>query len=210
MRRTLAVLAALALATAPVAAQGHHGARGDSARGMGMQGQPGMMQPGMMQGGMMRMMGGQGGMMGMAMGPGVVLRLQGSLELTDDQVAQLEMLRDSARTTMRQHMMQGMQGMRAASRLLTSDSPDLEAYAAQLRESMDHMIQAHMAMARAGVEARQVLTPEQRERLSMARRMMHEMHPGMMESGTMEGGVMEGGMMNRSMMNPDRGGSTGG
>ena len=209
MRRTLAVLAALALASAPVAAQGHHGARGDSARGMGMQGQsdmmqPGMMQGGMMQGGMMQMMGGQGGMMGMAMGPGMVLRLQGSLELTDDQVAQLETLRDSARATMRQHMMQGMQGMQAASQRLTSDSPDLEAYTAQLRESMDHMIQAHMAMARAGVEARQVLTPAQRERLSLARRMMHEMQPGMMGSG-----MMQGGMMNRGMMNAG-GGSTGG
>ncbi|MGK7312830.1 MAG: hypothetical protein ACN0LA_11390, partial [Candidatus Longimicrobiales bacterium M2_2A_002] len=110
MRKTLAVLAAIALVAAPAVAQGHHGARADSSRSMGMaQGQSGMMQGGMMQ--MMQGMHGQqgmmgGGMMGMAAGPGMILQLRESLELTDDQVTQLETLRDSARSAMRQHMMQ--------------------------------------------------------------------------------------------------------
>lgn len=188
MRRTLTMMVAFALAAAPGVAQGHHGARGDSSGGMGMmQGQGGMMQ-----GGMMQMMGGQGGMMmGMAMGPGMVLRLQESLDLTEAQVTQLEALRDSVGPTMQQHMMQGMQGMHAASELLASDSPDLEAYAARLGEAASQMVQAHVAMARAAVAARQVLTPEQREQLSQARQMMHEMAPGMMGGG-MTGGAMMG------------------
>ena len=212
MRKTVVVLVAIVLMAAPAVAQGHHGARADSSRGMGMmQGQSGMMQSGMMQsgmmqsgmmqGGMMQMMHGQSGMMmGMAMGPGMVLRLQESLELTDDQVTQLETLRDSARSTMRQHMMQGMQVMHAASGMLSSDSPDLDAYETRLRQAADHMVLAHTAMARAAVAARQVLTPEQRERLSLARQMMHEMQPGMMGRG----------MMDRGQMNQDGGGSTGG
>ncbi|MFW6205697.1 MAG: Spy/CpxP family protein refolding chaperone [Gemmatimonadota bacterium] len=197
MRKTLAVLAALALMAAPAMAQGHHGARADSSRGTGMmQGHPGMMQ-----GGMMQMMHGQGGMMmGMAMGPGMVLQLRESLELTDDQVTQLEALRDSAQATMRQHMMQGMQGMHAASESLSSDSPDLDAYETRLREAMNHMVLAHTAMAEAGVEARQVLTAEQRERLSLAREMMQEMR----------GGMMDRGMMNEGMMNQGGGNSPGG
>lgn len=201
MRKTFAALVAIMLAAAPAMAQGHHGARADSSRGMGMmQGQSGMMQ-----GGMMQMMHGRSGMMmGMAMGPGMVLRLQQSLDLTDSQVTELETLRDSARSTMRQHMMQGMQVMRAAAELLSSDSPDLDGYETRLREATNHMVLAHTAMARAAVEARQVLTPEQRERLSLARQMMHEMQPGMMGGGMMNRGKMDRGMMNQG------GGSTGG
>ena len=202
MRRTLAVLVALVLVAAPAAAQGHHGARADSSRGMGMmQGQSGMMQ-----GGMMQMMHGQSGMMmGMVMGPGMILRMQGSLELTESQVEQLETLHDSVQSTMRQHMMQGMRVMHAASGMLASDSPDVEAYENQLREATNHMVLAHTVMARAAVEARQVLSPEQRQQLSLARQMMHEMHPGMMD-----GGMRNRGMMDRGMMNPGGGGSTGG
>ncbi len=76
---------------------------------------------------MMRMMHGQSGMsMGVAMGPGMVLGLQESLDLTDGQITELETLRGTVRSTVQQHMMQGMQVMRAASDLLSSDSPDLD------------------------------------------------------------------------------------
>ena len=201
MRKTFAALVAIMLAAAPAMAQGHHGARADSSRGMGMM----HGQSGMMQGGMMQMMHGQSGMMmGAAMGPGMVLRLQESLELTESQVDRLETLRDTVRSTMRQHMMQGMQVMHAASGMLESDSPDLDAYESRLREATNHMVLAHTAMADAAVEARQVLTPEQRERLSLAREMMHEMRPGMMGRGMMGSGMMDRGMMNQG------GGSTGG
>lgn len=191
MATALAMVAALAVA--PAAAQGHHGAQTDSARGgMGMmqmiQGMPG--QHGMM----------GRGMMGMAGAPGMILRLQQSLELTENQVTQLEALRDSAQSRMRGHMMQGMQAVQSASDLLNPGTTDLEAYEARLRGASNHMVLAHTAMARAAVEARNVLTPEQRERLAIARSMMWEM----------QGGVMGSGMMNRgSMMNQGGASSSG-
>lgn len=94
--------------------------------------------------------------------------------------------------------------MLTASELLDSDSPDLAAYEARLREATDHMVQAYTAMARASVEARQLLTPEQRDRLSVARQMIHQMRPG-----TMGGGMMGNGMMSRGMVH-QRDGDEGG
>lgn len=195
MRKTFAVLVAIMLAAVPAMAQGHHGARADSSRGMGMmQEQPGMMQGGMMQ--MMQGMHGQqamlGGMMGMAAGPGMILQLRESLELTENQVTQLEALRDSAGQQMRQHMMQGMRAMHSAAELLDPGSTDLEGYEARLREASSQMVLAHTAVARAAVQARGLLTVDQRERLALARSMMKEMRQGMMGGGMMQGGMMPG------------------
>lgn len=176
MKRTMmAVVAAVALVAAPALAQGQQGARADSTPGMGsMRGQSGMMQGAM-----------SGGMMGMADGPEIVLRLKTLLDLTDSQVTQLETLRDSASSTMRQHMMQGMQVVQSASKLLAGDSPDLDAYEAQLREAAKHIILAHTAMARAVVDARRLLTAQQRERLAFAREVMQAMGGGMMNGSPM-------------------------
>lgn len=168
-------------------------------------GQPSMLRPGlkemMLPGMLQRMhgMGGPGSMMGMmaggmmrtAGGPAMILGLEESLELTDDQVARLEALHESAQTEMRQHRMQGMQTMRSAQELLEGESPDLSAYEERLREAANHMVLAHTAMARAGVDARALLTPEQRERLALARTMMQETRAGMREE------VMMPGMMQR-------------
>lgn len=193
MRKTIAGLtAALVLMAAPVAAQDRPlGEPADTSRGMGMM-QGGMM--GMMQGmhgqdGMMGMMGGgmMGGM-GMMGGPMMILRLEESLELSESQVERLKAIQESARTEMRQHMMQGMHAMHGAQTLLDAGSPDLAAYEAKLREGMNHMVLAHTSMAKADVDARQVLNAGQREKLALARAMMKEMR----------GGMMQGGMMNRN------------
>lgn len=176
-----------AVGAVPLMAQGNqgHGAGADTSRGMGM-----------MQGGMMQMMQGMhgqpamlGGMMGMAAGPGMILQLRVSLELTENQIAQLEAMHDSTGQQMRQHMMQGMEAMRAAAELLDPESTDLEGYEARLREASSHMVLAHAAVARAAVQARGLLTVDQRERLALARSMMKEMQ------GRMGGGMMQGGMM---------------
>ncbi|MFW6323399.1 MAG: Spy/CpxP family protein refolding chaperone [Guyparkeria sp.] len=203
MKRTMAGLTIVAaLAAAPVAAQERPlGQQADSTHHPGMM-QPGMMQPGMMnpgmmqmmqrmhgQGGMMGMMG--GGMMGMAGGPAMILGLEESLELTGDQVERLEALRESAQSGMRQHMMQGMQTMHASQELLAGESPDVAAYEERLREAANHMVLAHTAMARAAVEARGLLTPQQQDRLALARSMMQEMRAGMMQ-GMMMPGMMHG------------------
>lgn len=193
MNRTMAGLTIVAaLAAAPVVAQERPlGQPADSTA------HPGMMQPGMMQmmqrmqgqGGMIGMMG--GGMMGMAGGPAMILGLQESLELTDDQVERLEGLREGAQSGMRKHMMQGMQTMRAAQELLAGESPDAAAYEERLREAANHMVLAHTAMARAAVEARGLLTPQQQDRLALARTMMQEMRAGMMQEMMMPG-MMQG------------------
>lgn len=192
MSRTTAVLVmAAALIGAPVAAQERPaGAPADTSRRAGHM-QPGMMQPGMPGGmtGMMQAMHGQGGMMGMAAGPAMVLRLRESLELTDAQVERLEALRDTAQSQARQHMAQGMQAMHSAGERLSTASPDLEAYEAQLREAAEHIILAHTVMARAAVRAREVLTPEQLQRVDLARKMMQELQQGMMESPMPPGGM---------------------
>lgn len=184
------------LAVSPAAAQGHHGMPADSGAATGMmQVGSGMMHGGAMQGGMMQMMqamhgqsGMMGGMMGMTGGPAMVLRLRGYLELTDDQVAQIEALRDSASAEARGHMMQGMQAMHGASALLAPGSEDVDAYTARLREAANHMVMAHAAMARAAVATRDVLTADQQDRLATAREVMKAMGGGMMNGGGMMGG----------------------
>jgi len=148
----------------------------------GMHGQAGMM-------GSMGMMG--DGMMGMVGGPAMILRLEQSLDLTEAQVERLKALQESAQAGMRQHMMQGMQGMRAAQELLAGESPDVAAYEERLREAANHMVLAHTAMARAAVEARGLLTPQQQDRLALARTMMQEMRAGTMQ-GMMMPGMMQG------------------
>lgn len=213
MKRTMAGLTMVAaLVAAPAAAQERPlGQPADST------GQPGMMQPGMMEmmspgmmqrmhgmggpGGTMGMM--DGGMMGTAGGPAMLLRLEESLELTDDQVARLEALHESAQTEMRQHMMQGMQTMRSSHELLDGESPELSAYEARLREAANHMVLAHTAMARAAVDARALLTPEQQERLALARTMMEEMR------GSMRKEMMMPGMMQRRDSQQEGGGGHG-
>jgi Spy/CpxP family protein refolding chaperone len=196
MGRTIAgLVAAVALAAGPLAAQEQPA---DTSGGMGM------MQGGMMQGGMMQMMQGMhgqagmmGGMMGMAGGPALMLRLQESLELSEDQVERLEALRDSAQAGMHSHMMQAMQSVSVAGEVLAAPSPDLEAYEAALREAADHVVVGHTVAAQVAVHARQVLNAEQRERLDLAldrvREMGSGMGPGPMMPGMGPGAGGEGG-----------------
>lgn len=166
---------------------GMMGTRGGSGMMQGgmMQGgmmQGGMMQGGMMQGGMMQsgmMQGGmmQGGMMGMGMagGAGMILGLEESLDLSEDQVQRLEEMQESIRDEVQQHMSQAMEARQAAMEALQSDSPDLGSYEESLREAADHSILAHTAMARSDLEARQLLTAEQQKDLAYTRSMMMEM-----------------------------------
>lgn len=151
-----------------------------------------MMQMMQSQGGMMEMM--QGGMMGMDAGPTMILKLKESLELSEDQVKRLTAIQKSAKSGMQQHMMEGMHAMQGAEKLLEPASPDFGAYEAALRNAANHMVLAHTAMARADAEARQVLNPQQRERLTLARKVMKEMKDGMMKDSMMKGGMMKDGM----------------
>lgn len=198
-RRMLVLGAALLLAAPGLSAQG--GAMPGQQRGA-MQGMQGMMGGGggmgMGMGGMMQMMGqgmtgagmmgsGMMGMMGQGMGmmttggpgPVAILSMGDALGLTADQRSRLEAIQTEYGNTMGPLMTQAMDAQRRAADALQGDAPDFDAYKRALREGTDQMIDAHVAMARAAFEARQVLTEEQRTRLQSGMQMIQ----GMMGQG---------------------------
>ena len=155
-----------------------HGQMSDSLPSMGVaQGMMmgGMMGQGMMGSGMMSMMGQGMGMMATG-GPGanVLLGMRDALELTDEQVGRLETIRDELASTVQLQMTAMMSSHTAAAKALRTDSPDFDAYQQRLQAAANIMVQTHVAMARAQVEARGVLTPEQVE-------LLQTQGPGMMQ-----------------------------
>lgn len=171
MRTIATTLSLLLIGVAPAMAQQDHPHTAERESAMGMMGMQHCM----------AMMGGT------AMAPMLLLEMQDSLELTDAQVRRLEALRDRAQTEAMPHMHQAMMAQRAAAETLDADDPDLDAYEARLREAMNHMVLAHMAMARIGLESRQLLTPEQR---TAAAALARRMHDGMAHGAAAGGGMM--------------------
>ena len=153
------------------------------AQGQDPPGHPMPMRPGMPAG--------MGMMQGMMPGPSMILHLRGPLELTDRQVEQVEAIHARVHPQVHQSMQQAMQLHRQAMAALMGSAPDPDRHDALLRQAAEQMVSAHSRMARAMVEAQQVLTPEQRGNLRFAMRAMPGMH------GMMEG--MDGG---RGMMHP--------
>jgi Spy/CpxP family protein refolding chaperone len=96
--------------------------------------------------------------------PTMILRHAEHLGLSQDQVRRIEAIRDRAEVAT--HMQGAMAAHRQAAELLQAEQPDLAAYEARLRQAADHMVQAHTSMARTAVEARAILTPEQRASLA--------------------------------------------
>jgi Spy/CpxP family protein refolding chaperone len=145
--RILAIATAAVLMAMPLAAQQHgHDRHGDQPRPhMGMMGEH-----------CMKMMGGPP--------PAMLLHHQEELGLSADQIRRIERLQTE--THGGAHMGAAMAAHREAAELLQADRPDFAAYEAKLREAAGHMIQAHTQMARATVEARGILTPEQREQVA--------------------------------------------
>jgi len=183
--RIAITLAVLASSATQVDAQrrGMAGQQADSASNMGMmQGMMGggMMGSGMMEGGMMQMMGqGMGLMPTGGPGPAVILEMRDSLGLSEEQVGQLEEIRDRHHTA---HSQMGDGPMGAHSRAkeaITGDNPDFQAYESALRDMADSMVQMHVGMARSAAEAREVLTAEQQEMLTqIGQGMMRGMRMG--------------------------------
>lgn len=165
--------------------------------GMSGMGMMGMMQgPGMMRGmagdsaGMMRMgpgmMGGGMGMMGMmGAGPSMLLAQRDVLELTEDQVARLEELREKQQSMM-QGMHKGMMAVRSQMQDVTAaDSLDMEAYRKAVEGMADQMVSHQMQMASFREQVLDVLTPEQREKLQTGMQMMRHMMGGRGMGGPM-------------------------
>jgi Spy/CpxP family protein refolding chaperone len=160
----LALTVAVALAVAPpIPAQQHPHASGPMPQMAAMHCGAGM--HGMMQG--MRMdstMSKNMHMMGPP-APGMILNHRQQLGLNADQVGRLEALQKQAATTCTEQMRLAMAAHRAANQLLESPAPDYAAYTAKLKEATAHMVEGQVAMAKAAVTARTVLTPEQQQTL---------------------------------------------
>lgn len=188
MKRLPILAIAALLASAPAAAQQDDNGAHDMA----------MMRGGNMQH-CMAMMGGPH--------PQMLLHHQETLELTPAQVNQLEDLRQQAEQAVRPRMQPAMQAHMAAAQQLRGESPDLQAYEEKLREAADHMVQAHVGMARIAMQSREVLTAEQQaelKELGMADGMMeHDGHQGMMMREEGHGGM--GAMMGCMMMGAGEG-----
>lgn len=173
-----AAATALALAASPVLAQEHQHERpapeGGEKAGHMMQG---------MHGGMAGcpMMGGMGGMHG----PAMILEASEALGLTDEQTRALTELKDAGEH--HHHMQAAMEAHRTAAAALENGAADIDAYAAALEQAADHMVMAHVAMARSALDAKAVLTPEQVEKLDG---IMKEMHGEHSEPGE-HGGMMQ-------------------
>lgn len=152
--------------------------------GMDMQGMQGV-QGQMMGPGMMGMMGAMHG------GPDMILRSSQALALTPAQTEQLEALREQVRSEHQEHMQAAMAAHRKAAAALDGDEADLDAYTAALNDAADHMVVAHVAMARSTLDARGILTPEQRDKLGDVMGDMHDMDG--MKGGKMRSGGGEAG-----------------
>ncbi len=96
-------------------------------------------------------------------GPTLILRMRDVLDLSDEQVGDLEEIRDRSQGQSMSETV--MQAHSRAQQALAGDDPDFDAYESALRDAMDDMMKMHVEMARAAVEAREVLTEEQRLRL---------------------------------------------
>ena len=170
-KRFAAVAVMMALGTTAAEAQrgGMHGQMTDSVPSMGIaQGMMmgGMMGQGIMGSGMMQMMGQGMGMMATGgPGPAMLLRMRDALELTDAQVSRLEEIQRGLESTVQPQMTAMMSSHDAARQALEGDAPDFDTYQQSLQAAANVMVQTHVSMARAQVAAREVLTPEQLERL---------------------------------------------
>lgn len=168
--------------------RGMRGGMRGPARGMMMRGrmQRGMMGRAMMARGTMGRMGMRAG----AAGPGLLLRTRDALDLTDDQVERLETLQAELRETGRAHMEQARDAQQRAREALSAETPDLAAAEAALQEAADHRIQAQLAMARGHLQAREILTDDQRTRLEETRELIRDLRPARPgRPGRMRGGA---------------------
>ena len=213
LKGIFAVSLGLALSVVPAWGQmghqhDHHGQRAGEAMAsdtvvcpgyemMGMQGAMGM--PGMM--GMMGALGshgmalGAGRMAGMPMmagrlpSPQLLLAMREDLDLSPDQVQALEQLQARTYEKAQEEMDVAQRQEPEFDSSTELRGEDTEEYIQGLRDYMAHMTEARIAMVRAGIEARGLLTPDQRNQLEEAFGTWGMMGPrrGMMMGG-FEGG----------------------
>lgn len=181
---------ALAISTQGVQAQvaQHHAQSQDTTHMMGRMHQgvmaPGMMGRGMMGQGMaMEMMNGMdrmGMMMAGMPSPAMILGAAQSLDLTGAQKTRLETLQKQLTESVQPEMQKAMAAHHRAMQALEGDQPDIDAYEAALKDAMNQMVLVRVAVAKTNVQARDVLTADQRSKVSEASSMMWGMMGSMM------------------------------
>lgn len=209
-------LVALALVAAPLGAQqmgAMHGAGHQGMAGQGtlptcsMMGGPGMMmgaqgamggyQGTMGSGGMAghqgMMAGGTRGMNPAAMGTGALFG-GADLALTPDQQTKLDDLVATARQEHLSHMQAAMSVQSGAAEALAGSKPDMDAYEQMMKQAATQMVEAQMTFAKAAVEARALLTPEQLAKLPEGGQLVNTMMCGMMGHGSWMEGQPGGGV----------------
>lgn len=106
--------------------------------------------------------------------PAMILRLREPLELTDTQVQRIEAIHSRVQREHQPHIQAAKEAMHEAAALLDTASLDVSLYEAKLREAGNHMVLANVTLARGWVEARQVLTEEQRSNLQFGARVLEQ------------------------------------
>ncbi|MGD8867493.1 MAG: hypothetical protein PVI01_07675 [Gemmatimonadales bacterium] len=184
----LAAAAMLALPAVSVAQQGQYG-------GHMHQGQ---MQQGMMMNGAGRPMMMGMGMMGMWLQPGpqFMLDQKDALDLTGEQVQQLEKLQSDLSAARDNHVDRVAALRKDVNDALSGDQPDLDEYQSALESLANEYISMQVERARYSQKALAVLNDTQRSYVNFGMRMMDQMGEYMWRRGQMYGGMMHPGMMN--------------
>ncbi len=147
----------------------HHMMSSMAGRGMGM-GE-----------GMMGMMGSRA--MGVMLSPRVILMQKDALDLSDEQIERLESLKKRMDHGREPGMSQAHTMMQQLDKALDPENPDLATYESLLNQMVDHHVQMQVQMARLGIEALNVLTDDQRDKVRYGTKLMHAMMGGMMMGG---------------------------
>jgi Spy/CpxP family protein refolding chaperone len=149
----------------------------DSQAGAGQTPKPGPGKGGGMQHsmgqGMMMCSEGMGSMMMSSTDPAMLLRAAEVLGLNARQKTTLQAIQTRHASTIASNQQQAKTAHQKLGDLLNAERPDLAAFEAALNQASTFGVNAHVAMARAAVEARAVLSKEQREKANSLASMMH-------------------------------------
>jgi len=92
--------------------------------------------------------------------------------LTDAQRTRIDQIRTNAQSSCTRHVQMAEQAKMAAVTAFGRANPDMAAFEAKLGEAAQHTTMAHVAIAKAALEAFEVLTPAQKEK-ALAERAEH-------------------------------------
>ena len=151
-------------------------------------------------------------MMGMGMVqpvPSFLLEQKDELGLTADQINSLEQLDQQYSQSYQSHL-QKMEPLRAqAAQAAQSSDIDLSAYEATLQKLADERVAMQVETARYAQKAMQLLSAEQRSKVTFAINLMDHLLEDMAAGSMMQGGgTMYGHMMHGGMMDSGNGGGS--